>query len=162
MSELVERLKHEHAGIIDVLLRVKFLDIRSEDGQEILLQSKDLILSHLREEDDELYPFLRMKSENDKDLRINLDYFQEDMERVTKAALQFYSRYSEESLKKTVPGKRIRGLFAKKTPENKTQEHFAQDFERLYRILVDRIHQEENVLYTAYEKLILAHNRDSS
>jgi len=153
MSVLIERLKREHAKIVDLLLRVKFLDIRSEDGQKMLLESKDRILSHLREEDDELYPFLRMKSRDDKDLRTNLDYFEKDMERVTKAAFQFYSRYSEESLKKTETSKSILGRFLRRKPENKVQEYFVQDFEKLYRILLDRIHQEENILYAAYEKL---------
>jgi len=156
MSALIERLKHEHAEIIDLLLRAKFLDIRSEGGQRMLLESKDRILSHLREEDGELYPFLRMKSTDDKDLRTNLDYFEGDMKRVTKAALQFYARYSEESLKKTIPSKSILGRFSRKKPENRVQEHFVQDFEKLYHILLDRIHQEENILYVAYEKLILS------
>jgi hemerythrin superfamily protein len=153
MSTLIDRLKHEHAEIIGLLLRVKLLDIRSGEGQKILLESKDRILSHLREEDDELYPFLRKKAMDDKELRTNLDYFEADMERVTKAASQFYSRYSEESLKKSETSKGIRGFFSRKRPENRVQAHFVQDFERLYRILLDRIHQEENILYTAYEKL---------
>jgi hypothetical protein len=156
MSALIDRLKLEHAEIIDLLLRAKLLDVRSEDGQKMLLESKDRILSHLREEDGELYPFLRTKAMNDKDLRTDLDYFEEDMKRVTKVAVHFYDRYSEESLKKTETSKSILGRFKRKKPENRVQEHFVQDFEKLHRILLDRIRQEENVLYTAYEKLILS------
>ena len=156
MSALIERLQHEHAEITDLLLRAKFLDIRSEGGQRMLLESKGRILSHLREEDGELYPFLRMKSMDDKDLRTNLDYFEEDMKRVTKAAVQFYARYSGESQKETKTSKSILGRFSRKKPENNVQDHFVQDFEKLYHILLDRIHQEENILYAAYEKLILS------
>ena len=155
MSALIERLKHEHAEILDLLLRAKYLDIRSERGQKILLESKHRVLSHLSEEDGELYPFLRMKSADDKELRTNLDYFEEDMKRVTKAAFHFYDRYSENSLKNAKPSKGMFGRFSRKPAENNIQEHFVQDFKRLYRILLDRIHQEENVLYAAYEKLIL-------
>jgi hypothetical protein len=156
MSALIERLKQEHAEITDLLLRAKFLDVRSEGGQKMLLESKHRILSHLSEEDGELYPFLRMKSEDDKDLRTDLDYFEEDMKRVTKAAVQFYARYSEKSLQKAETSKSIFGRFSRKKTENNIQEHFVQDFEKLYRILMDRIHQEENILYAAYEKLILS------
>jgi hypothetical protein len=156
MSALIERLKQEHAEITDLLLRAKFLDVRSEGGQKMLLESKHRILSHLSEEDGELYPFLRMKSEDDKDLRTDLDYFEEDMKRVTKAAVQFYARYSEKSLQKEETSKSIFGRFSRKKTENNIQEHFVQDFEKLYRILLDRIHQEENILYAAYEKLILS------
>lgn len=156
MSALIDRLKHEHAEIIDLLLRAKFLDIRSEAGQKMLLESRHRILSHLSEEDGELYPFLRTKSDDDQELRTNLDYFEEDMKRVTKAAVHFYDRYSAESLKKAGTSKGIFGRFSRKKPENNVQVHFVQDFEKLYHILLDRIHQEETVLYAAYEKLILS------
>jgi hypothetical protein len=97
-----------------------------------------------------------MKSKDDKDLGTNLDYFEEDMKKVTKEAAQFYARYSEESLKKAETSKGIFGRFSRKQPENKVQEHFVQDFEKLFRILQDRIRQEENILYAAYEKLRLS------
>jgi len=152
MSKLIEELKTEHAEIVDMLLRVKLLNISSEDGQQRLMLAKNSLLEHLRKEDAELYPPLNRAAKKDQQLKQYLDYSAKDMEDISEMAFQFYAKYSKERLTMAEVSKKKDTFFAKKTV-NRLQEEFLKDFENLYHVLLERLGKEEKVLFAAFEKV---------
>jgi|GEM_PF-461894 len=157
MSRLVKELKEEHTEIIDSLLRVKMLKVCSDDGQRILMQVKDLLLAHLKKEDNELYPALRDASSRDKTLAEELNRFESDMVEVTRTAGRFFDKYSADvpsllqHCAKPSLGSRIKKLLGRdgESPE----QDFAADFDNLFATLLARVRQEENVLYKSFDRL---------
>jgi len=150
MSKLIEELKAEHAEIVDILLRVKLLNIGFKDGQQMLMAAKNRLLEHLRKEDAELYPALNRAAKDDQQLRQSLDYSVKDVEEVTRNVLQFYAKYSEETPADASKNKFT--FFTKKT-SNKIQEEFLRDFDRLYLVLLERLGKEEEIFFPAFEKV---------
>lgn len=131
MSKLIEELKRDHSAIADMLNKVKEFGISSKDAQNTLLSAKTSLLAHLRKEDNELYPALRKAAESDSNLKGTLDMFAKDMETISKAAFEFFDKYSQGGS----------GL------------EFAKDFGRLFATLKSRIQKEEDILYARYDKL---------
>lgn len=131
MSELVTDLKREHAQIAEVLENVKNLGVNSKEGQEQLLTAMNGLLAHLKKEDEQLYPALNEAAEIDSNLKRTLDVFAQDMAEISKAAMDFFEKYSGGGS----------GL------------EFAQDFGRLAASLTQRIRKEENILYAKYDSL---------
>ncbi len=155
MSELIAELKAEHSDIINTLMRVKMLGVRSKDGQRILLSAKGKLLEHLKKEDEQLYPALKSAAEKNRALRHQLDVLSEDMEEVSRLALNFFEKYSggiPDDGDNASPSffERIRKLLGKR---NSFESEFSRDFETLYRALLERIQKEGSILYTAFEKL---------
>lgn len=131
MSVLVERLKKEHALIVDVLNKVKEIGISSKEGQDKLLSVRTVLLAHLKVEDEQLYPALNKEAEKNDMLKRTLDLFAREMETISKEALHFLDKYLSGGS----------GL------------EFARDFGRLYMNLSQRIRKEEDILYPEYDKL---------
>ncbi|MCB1143535.1 MAG: hemerythrin domain-containing protein [Leptospiraceae bacterium] len=127
---LIDELKKDHLEIVDMLNSVKKAGIGSEEGRQKLFAAKTLLLSHLGKEDEKLYPFLKKEAENDSDLKDTLSIFAKDMEGITKAALEFFEKYS--------------------TGSNTIE--FARDYGSLTSALGNRIRQEEKILYEEYNK----------
>ena len=132
MAKLIDELKKENTAIVNTLDAVKTLGINSKEGKEKLLAAKTTFLEHLKKEDKKLYPILRKAAKNDDELKIKLDEFGKDMDKVSKIALYFFNRYSHGS----------------------SGFEFRLDFERLYESLKVRILNEESVLYKEYEKYV--------
>ena len=132
MSELVTELKNEHTFIVDTLNKAKDLVVTSKEGQSTLHAAKSAFLAHLKKEDEQLYPALKKAAENDFILKQTLIKFSKDMEEVSKAAIEFFDKYSEGS----------EGI------------EFAKDFGRLYITLSRRINKEEDVIYEKYDELV--------
>jgi hypothetical protein len=125
MTKLVEALKLEHVNIVKMLFRVNELGIETEAGQKALLAAKGGLLAHLQREDDELYPRLREVAKDDLVVQDVLDFFLEDIARVSAFALEFFDKYTDV------------------TEEN----DFAADFAILAEQLTQRIRKEETVIY---------------
>ena len=132
MSKLVEELKKDHVAIAETLNKVKNLGITSGEGQDTLLTAKNGLLTHLKKEDEQLYPVLNNEAKTDVNLKKNLDMFARDMDKVSKTALEFFDKYS------TVGS----GL------------EFAKDFGRLFSLLTQRIGKEEIIIYEKYDELM--------
>jgi hypothetical protein len=81
-------------------------------GKRCFWSQHKILASH--EEDGELYPFLRMKSEDDKDQN-RPGLFRRGHEKSHEAAVQFYERYSEKSLQKAETRRYIQ-CFSRKKP----------------------------------------------
>ena len=131
MSNLIEELKNEHKIILDILGQVKTLGISSVSGQEKLLSAIDLLIGHMKKEDDNYYPELKRAAENNKDLMIMVDYFIKDMENVSKKAMSIFDKYSQGG----------------------DEADFAGDITLLYMTLKDRIRIEEKTLFAKFSQL---------
>ena len=131
MSQLVEELKKEHTVIAETLKKVKSLGVTSEEGQKTLIAAKGGLLAHLKKEDEQLYPILNKAAESDPNLKRTLDWFAKDMNEISKAALDFFDKYSTAS----------------------SSMEFAKDFGGLSATLSIRISKEENIIYVKYDEL---------
>lgn len=131
MSQLIEELKKEHTLIVDILNEVAKLGITSNEGQRKLLDAKQGLLAHLKKEDDRLYPVLKSAAEKNPALKQTLDIFAKDMTGISKAAIDFFGKYSQGGS----------GL------------EFARDIGKLFTTLKSRIRKEEDILYKEYDRL---------
>ncbi len=130
-GNLIEDLKAEHVRIAKTLNEVVLLGISSQEGQEKLMNAKNMLLQHLNKEDTFLYPKLEQAAKEDSNIRRTLDSFAKDMEGISKAALDFFSKYEGGG----------KGL------------EFVKDFGHLFSVLSMRIRREETHLYKVYEQL---------
>ncbi len=132
MSYLIEDLKKEHNLIIGILNEVKKIGIGSQEAGDKLLSAKKGFLGHLKKEDDNLYPVLKKAAESDEKLKRELTVLKEDLQEISKFALDFFEKYSKGSA---------------------LSLDFARDFGQLFAKLGARIKKEENILYEAYDRL---------
>jgi hypothetical protein len=128
MSKLLEELKREHKVILDILGQAKTRGISSRAGQEKLISARDLLMAHMRKEDEKYYPELRRAAENNEELRVLLDYFARDMEDVSKKAMQLFDKYAHGG----------------------DEAAFAGEIKLLYLTLKDRILTEEEILFEKF------------
>lgn len=128
MKNLISELQNEHIQILDVLDYVNKHGIYSPEGQEKLIESKMLLLAHLKKEDRLIYPVLRDSALKNETLQKTLDSFAKEMEGITGLVSEFYFKYPKNS----------RGL------------DFARDFGRLFAMLQTRIGREERILYPQF------------
>ncbi len=131
MSVLIEELKKEHAEIVAILNEVEGLDILSKEGQAKLLSAKEHFLTHLKKEDERLYPVLRKEAVHNKTIKKEVDMFATDPEYVSRVASEFFDKYSGGEI----------------------DEDFSINFESLLAALSARIRNEEEALYEEYEKI---------
>ena len=131
MSALIEELKREHSEIVAMLNEVEGLEILSKEGQSKLMPAKERFLTHLKKEDEQLYPVLRKDAENNKQLESALDLCAIDMENVSRIALEFFDKY-------------YGGVI---------DEDFPREFERFFAAISKRIKDEEYILYDEYERM---------
>ncbi len=134
MSALIEELKKDHSEIIDTLNEVKELDILSKEGQTKLMTVEARLLTHLKKEDEQLYPVLRKEAENNKQLESTLNLCAMDMENVSRVVLEFFDKY-----------------FRGEIPDKELQ----QEFKNFSVALSTRIRNEVDILYEVYEKMNL-------
>jgi hypothetical protein len=128
MSSLIEELKKEHTDILDILDQVTTLGILSGPGRGKLLSAKDLLIAHVTKEDERYYPGLRRAAEDNKNLKMMLDYFIKDMERVSKKAMHVFDKYSRGG----------------------DEAEFAGEIKLLCVMLKDRIRTEEKTLFARF------------
>jgi hypothetical protein len=156
MSSLADELKREHEHIADTLMRVKFLGVCSQGGQELLMEAKADLIEHLRKEDEGFYPALRKAAGANPVLTKVLDAHIEDMKEATALALGFFDKYKAPPAENTssLPfGGRLKRMLFARGGRDRTEEEFSRDFERLHRRILERIWQEENTVYRMYEEL---------
>ena len=130
MPQLIEKLKLDHFEISDLFREIAHLGVTSEEGQKKLLDSKETLLTHLKKEDDELYPVLWEMAKDNHDLKLKLESFANDMDNVTRTISAFFEKYTG--------------------GEHGTD--FKIDFQKIYLILTERINNEESILFPEYKK----------
>ncbi len=117
--------------MVHLLNQINSLGIYSEEGKLKLRESERILLMHLKKEDLEFYPILKIAAETNAELKRTLDVFAKDMDSISKSALDFFNKYK-------TGGSGI---------------EFARDFGRLFSVLQMRIGREERILYPEYLKL---------
>ena len=127
MSLLADQLHHEHAIMLDVLKQLRTTGPATEAGHELLLKARSLIINHLQQEDDHIYPVLRA-NEFTHDIATN---FSEEMGLLAQRFIDFFERYD--------------------APDNTSE--FSSELGRLLAILQKRISREEYVLLPTYKQL---------
>ena len=132
MSQLIQAFKQEHLHISDLLLKVRELGVQSQEGKDLVLSAKKMLLAHLNKEDRFLYPVLRAAAEQDDNLKKELTDYALDMDKTTADVMTFFMLYE--------------------SGEN-TAENFKTDCDKIITALTKRITKEETVLYKAYEKI---------
>jgi hypothetical protein len=81
VSALIEEFKREHSEILAILNEVKELGILSKEGQSKLMPVKEILLEHLWDENERLYPVLWKEAEHNNDIKDVLDLFAVEMKR---------------------------------------------------------------------------------
>jgi iron-sulfur cluster repair protein YtfE (RIC family) len=130
MPGLIDDLKTEHRAIGEALEQMKKLGSASATGKERIIAVRGALLSHLKKEDERLYPPLLKDAQSDNSLRIKLNMMADDMKKVTGAANEFFAKYQDGG----------QGL------------EFIKDFGALTGKLNIRILWEEAHLYPEYER----------
>lgn len=130
MSKLVQELKQDHEKLAQVL-SAALSKGPTKEGLQLLTTSKAALLAHLKKEDTFLYPELKKASLNDKNLKMTLDSFASDMEKVSKAALDFFNKWEKGG----------------------DGAEFMKDLSNLLATLSNRIHREETLLYPEFDKI---------
>ncbi len=121
-----------HSGILAILNEAKKLGILSKEGQSKLMSAKECLLTHMKKEDEQLYPVLRKEAENNKHLESALDLCAIDMENVSRIVLEFFNKYYYGGV---------------------IDEDFPREFERFFAAFSKRIKGEEDILYDEYDKI---------
>ena len=132
MNKLIQELKREHKALFKILDSFKKgQGIVGNDWKERLFSARELFSSHLKKEDEKLYPNLLKASENNEALMKTVSHFINDMKTVSGLAYRFFDKY------KAVSG----------------GTDFIKEFAELEINLKNRIEQEEKVLFKEYENL---------
>jgi len=114
--------------MLDILDQVRLMGISSATGQEKFLSIRDLLISHMKKEDEHYYPALMREAEQNDALKLTLDYFARDMEAVSRKAMQLFDKYAQGG----------------------AETEFSGDVKLLYMLLRDRIRIEEDTLFKKY------------
>lgn len=137
MTDLIQELKADHAKLASLLGKMRSLSPESKECQDLLRSAKAGLLAHLGKEDAKLYPALKAAAQKDAQIKSTLEMFSTEMEKVSKAALEFFAKYEKGGS----------GL------------QFAKDFGGLLATLSTRIRREEEMLYPLYEKIAPARSK---
>ena len=131
MADLIQELKADHASILAALQQVKEAGVTSERGRDRLQEAKRHLMEHLKREDARFYPAVHRAARDNAELQRLVQTFAEDMDAVSKSALNFFNTYAD-------GGSGI---------------EFARDFGRLYATIWRRQQKEEQFLYPEFERL---------
>ncbi len=135
MSDLIDRLKREHHEIDRALKEAKLLGAATKDGHKRLLDARDLIIKHLKEENDALYPSLEASATTDAILSEDLARFQQTLKPVTDQAIAFFERYDE----------------PQEYDEPHEQAALRRELVDIITLIESRIDQEETIFYPHFE-----------
>lgn len=130
MSKLVTELKGDHEKLAKVLIEAKAKG-PTKEGLQLLVSCKAALLAHLKKEDAFLYPELKKSAEKNPQLKATLDTFASDMDKISKAAIDFFNKWEKGG----------DGL------------EFAKDIGNIVSVLKNRIHREESLLYPEFDKI---------
>lgn len=129
MSDLIDDLEREHEQLLDIFNQVTDTGIGTDEGKRKLNEARDLLIEHIQKEDDELYPTLEQRAENDPDVGQTLNRFKDGMEDISDDAMNFFDTYTGDE----------------------TGMQFAKDAGNLLAQLKMRMRREENRLFPLYD-----------
>ncbi|MGZ3742288.1 MAG: hemerythrin domain-containing protein [Pseudobdellovibrionaceae bacterium] len=132
MSHLIDKLKTDHSGLVVALEDLKKSGINHPDFKKRLVAVKAGLLAHLKLEDVELYPKLHKAAEKNSSLKSTLNVMAMDMDKVSKAALDFFAKWEK---------------------GGGTEMEWTRDCAGLMAALGTRIRREETTLYIEFDKM---------
>jgi DUF438 domain-containing protein len=131
MDTLTKHLNNEHRDLLIKLNRVKMLGRISPEAKDLLFNSKQILLSHLKKEDERLYPILEKAGENNEKINKLAKTFASKMETISTGAIDFLKKYEKEN----------EGI------------KFAADLGGLLVTLRHRVFKEESALYEMFNEI---------
>ncbi len=139
-EQFIKSLEREHATIVKIFNRLEPVlnSGRIDNSANVLKdigQLKDILIQHLKKEDEIFYPDMREKAVELKQnaLLPALDFFMEDMRNISKKVFDFFSKY--------MTGEEIMAH----------DNDFFVDTKDTRDILIKRINTEEGTLYYIYK-----------
>jgi len=132
MAGLIEELKRDHVAIESMLAKAKDSSISHLEARKILMAAQTSLITHLKKEDDQLYPVLNRAALSDAALKQMVDFYCKDMEEITSNAISFFDKYS--------PANAAINL------------EFVEAFGKLFSTITRRLRNEENTLFKEYDK----------
>lgn len=127
---LIKQLRQEHTKIINSLVEIKKLGSTSSTAQGKIKDLRDILLKHLKTEDEGIYAILKKKGEENPHLKYVLEPFIQEMAGTSKSVLEFFEKYSH----------------------GDSNQEFLDNFEQFFNIIENRIKKEEKLLNSAYQK----------
>jgi iron-sulfur cluster repair protein YtfE (RIC family) len=131
MGELTDELKSEHKVLLEEFEKIKQLGGYTPEGKSILFNCKNLLLEHLKKEDELLYPVLKQTGVKDNSIMELADSYISEMNSISERAIKFFDVYERED----------------------DDVDFVVAVEFLLSSLKNRISREEAVLYKKYEEI---------
>lgn len=132
MADLVNELQEEHNYIKELLEKIRAKGLTSEESRNELFRVKELLLSHIKKEDERLYPVLKEYAEKDDSFGETLKWYMDEMESISKKALDFFNKYEN---------------------TNDDPVEFSKDIGEFIALLSQRIRKEEIVLFQKYKEV---------
>lgn len=91
--DLIEELRADHQKLLGAFSEVGRLGVSTDEGRKKLLDTKALLLRHLKREDVELYPSLHERAKTEPRLKSIVDDFLGDMQVISTGVLSFFAKY---------------------------------------------------------------------
>jgi iron-sulfur cluster repair protein YtfE (RIC family) len=131
MNYILDILRTEHRMIMNLLNKLRSEGMTSADAVNELIAARNLLLQHLRKEDEIIFPVLYKGAEKNREFAGKLEHHDEAMVRITDKVLEYFSTYSD----------------------GKNGGNFTRDTKTVYEMLKTRILNEETILFPEYERL---------
>lgn len=131
-SEYIQNWKSEHLAITDALAFAVKLDICSKAGQQKMRETKDMILKHLKSEDEVLYPMLKKSARKSVNMMRVVELFAKEMDELAPKVWEFFKEYEADPMK----------------------EGLSSRIGEIITLLKIRIDKEETILIKEYENAI--------
>lgn len=131
MVTIVNRLKHDHGALRDVLDKVRIEGIGTEAGRQTLMTARTLFIEHIEREDRDFYPDFKRLAHQQGTQADTADHFADEMGELGTQVLGFFDKYRDGG----------------------SGMEFARDFGRMHAMLNARLRKEEGILYARYEDM---------
>ncbi|MBE9528151.1 MAG: hemerythrin domain-containing protein [Proteobacteria bacterium] len=134
MSGLVHELKQDHVEVFALMESLRGVDIETRDAQQTIHLIRQMLSAHLKREETEFYPKLKVAARFDGRLKNILMLFAADMDVIAQTTLLFLAKYAHGGV----------------------QLDFAKELGRILATLRTRMNKEETILYDRYDQLVVA------
>lgn len=105
MSGYIHSWKAEHKAILESVEAATMADIRSKTGAKEMRKVRDMVLMHLKSEDEVLYPALKEMARKNISIGDLLEIFKKEMDELAPKVLDFFKTYEDNPLDKDIPSR---------------------------------------------------------
>lgn len=143
---MVEKIENQSNEFIKHLKVANRAGIEKERGTHILLKAKQEIIDHIEFKDEQVYEKL-LKSITDKKTNSLVARHKNEMKTLLKQTLFFFDTHMEE-YQEARNGVLSKGAY----PKSSTLSSFQDDFDRLLKLIADRIGNEKEFIFPLIKK----------